>query len=165
MEVRLIRHFATEGNLEKRYIGVTDEEIKTECVPEYTLKKEENGRYGKENGRAKWEPELVIVSPLRRCRQTAEILFPGVEQVVCDKMRKRCVCGFEEMMEKMIKGKRKKIAFVVHGGTIMSVMEAFDPEKKEFYHWQVKNGKGFHFQIEEEKWQQGNRQFEEIEEI
>ena len=40
-----------------------------------------------------------------------------------------------------------------------------DPEKKEFYHWQVKNGKGFHFQIEEEKWQQGNRQFEEIEEI
>ena len=30
----------------------------------------------------------------------------------------------------------------------MSVMEAFDPEKKEFYHWQVKNGKGFHFQIE-----------------
>ena len=40
-----------------------------------------------------------------------------------------------------------------------------DPEKKEFYHWQVKNGKGFHFQIEEEKWQQGKRQFEEIEEI
>ena len=28
MEIRLIRHFATEGNLEKRYIGVTDEEIK-----------------------------------------------------------------------------------------------------------------------------------------
>ena len=44
MEVRLIRHFATEGNLEKRYIGVTDEEIKTECVPEYILKKEENRR-------------------------------------------------------------------------------------------------------------------------
>ena len=40
MEVRLIRHFATEGNLEKRYIGVTDEEIKTECVPEYILKKQ-----------------------------------------------------------------------------------------------------------------------------
>ena len=28
MEIELIRHFATEGNLEKRYIGVTDEEIK-----------------------------------------------------------------------------------------------------------------------------------------
>ena len=138
MEIRLIRHFATEGNLEKRYIGVTDEEIKAECVLEHTLKKEENGR-------EEWKPELVIVSPLRRCRQTAEILFPGAEQVVCEQMRecdfglfegknyqeltgnpkyqswidsggtkafpggedpmefrKRCVCGFEEMMEKMI---------------------------------------------------------------
>ena len=44
MEVRLIRHFATEGNLEKRYIGVTDEEIKAEFVLEHTLKKEENGQ-------------------------------------------------------------------------------------------------------------------------
>ena len=70
MEVRLIRHFATEGNLEKRYIGVTDEEIKAECVLEHTLKKEENGRYGKENGCEEWKPELVIVSPLRRCRQS-----------------------------------------------------------------------------------------------
>ena len=167
MEIELIRHFATEGNLEKRYIGVTDEEIKAEFVLEHTLKKEENGR-------EEWKPELQIVSPLRRCRQTAEILFPGAEQVVCEQMRecdfglfegknyqeltgnpkyqswidsggtkafpggedpmefrKRCVCGFEQMMEKMIKGKRKKIAFVVHGGTIMSVMEAFDPEKIE----------------------------------
>ena len=208
MEVRLIRHFATEGNLEKRYIGVTDEEIKAECVPECALKKEENGQYGKENGRAKWEPELVIVSPLRRCRQTAEILFPGAEQIVCEKMRecdfglfegknyleltgdpayqswidsggtesfpsgedpmdfrRRCICGFGEMMEKMIEEKRQKVGVVVHGGTIMSVMEAFDPGKQEFYHWQVKNGNGFRFQIREEEWQQGKRQFEEIEEI
>lgn len=39
MEIELIRHFATEGNLEKRYIGVTDEEIKAEFVLEHTLKK------------------------------------------------------------------------------------------------------------------------------
>ena len=208
MEVRLIRHFATEGNLEKRYIGVTDEEIKTECIQEQALKKEENGQYGKGNGREKWEPELVIVSPLKRCRQTAEILFPGTEQIVCEKMRecdfglfegknyleltgdpayqswidsggtesfpggedpmdfrRRCICGFEEMMEKMIEEKRQKVGVVVHGGTIMSVMEAFDPGKQEFYHWQVKNGNGFRFQIREEEWQQGKRQFEEIEEI
>ena len=84
MEIELIRHFATEGNLEKRYIGVTDEEIKAEFVLEHTLKKEENGR-------EEWKPELVIVSPLRRCRQTAEILFPGAEQVVCEQMRE---CDF-----------------------------------------------------------------------
>ena len=191
----LIRHGKTEGNKLSRYIGTTDEPLCQEGT-EFLHKMD----YPK--------VQAVYVSPLKRCVQTAEILFPGAEQVVCDKMRecdfglfegknyqeltgnpkyqswidsggtkafpggedpmefrKRCVCGFEQMMEKMIKGKRKKIAFVVHGGTIMSVMEAFDPEKKEFYHWQVKNGKGFHFQIEEEKWQQGKRQFEEIEEI
>ena len=185
----------TEGNKLSRYIGTTDEPLCQEGT-EFLHKMD----YPK--------VQAVYVSPLKRCVQTAEILFPGAEQVVCEQMRecdfglfegknyqeltgnpkyqswidsggtkafpggedpmefrKRCVCGFEQMMEKMIKGKRKKIAFVVHGGTIMSVMEAFDPEKKEFYHWQVKNGKGFHFQIEEEKWQQGKRQFEEIEEI
>ena len=36
MEIELIRHFATEGNLEKRYIGVTDEEIKAEFVLEHS---------------------------------------------------------------------------------------------------------------------------------
>lgn len=39
MEIELIRHFATEGNLEKRYIGVTDEEIKAEFVLEHTSEK------------------------------------------------------------------------------------------------------------------------------
>ena len=191
----LIRHGKTEGNKLARYIGTTDEPLCQEGTD--FLKKMDYP-----------EVQDIYVSPLKRCVQTAEILFPGAEQVVCEQMRecdfglfegknyqeltgnpkyqswidsggtkafpggedpmefrKRCVCGFEQMMEKMIKEKRKKIAFVVHGGTIMSVMEAFDPEKKEFYHWQVKNGKGFHFQIEEEKWQQGKRQFEEIEEI
>ena len=93
MEIRLIRHFATEGNLEKRYIGVTDEEIKAECVLEHTLKKEENGR-------EEWKPELVIVSPLRRCRQTAEILFPGAEQVVCEQMRE---CDFGLLRGRIIR--------------------------------------------------------------
>ena len=195
LKLWLIRHGKTEGNKLARYIGTTDEPLCQEGI-DFLGKMD----YPK--------VQNIYISPLKRCVQTAEILFPGAEQVVCEQMRecdfglfegknyqeltgnpkyqswidsggtkafpggedpmefrKRCVCGFEQMMEKMIKEKRKKIAFVVHGGTIMSVMEAFDPEKKEFYHWQVKNGKGFHFQIEEEKWQQGKRQFEEIEEI
>ena len=63
MEIELIRHFATEGNLEKRYIGVTDEEIKAEFVLDHTLKKEENGR-------EEWKPELVIISPLSLCKSS-----------------------------------------------------------------------------------------------
>ena len=35
------------------------------------------------------------------------------------------------------------MAFVVHGGTIMSILEAFAEEKKNYYDWQVKNGCGY----------------------
>lgn len=200
MIIRMIRHFATKGNLEKRYIGVTDEGIITECVPERALKKNDTEQ--------KWEPEIVIVSPLRRCQQSAEKIFPEVKQVVCDKLRecdfgsfegknyleltgneayqrwidsggtipfpegedpmefrKRCVRGFLEMTDKAIKENRKRIAYVVHGGTIMSIMEAFDPDKREFYYWQVKNGSGFQLRIEEQEWRNGRRKFEEIEKI
>ena len=110
MEIELIRHFATEGNLEKRYIGVTDEEIKAEFVLEHTLKKEENGR-------EEWKPELVIVSPLRRCRQTAEILFPGAEQVVCEQMRE-CDFGlFEGKNYQELTGNPKYQSWIDSGGT------------------------------------------------
>ena len=110
MEIELIRHFATKGNLEKRYIGVTDEEIKAEFVLEHTLKKEENGR-------EEWKPELVIVSPLRRCRQTAEILFPGAEQVVCEQMRE-CDFGlFEGKNYQELTGNPKYQSWIDSGGT------------------------------------------------
>ena len=34
-------------------------------------------------------------------------------------------------------------AIVAHGGTIMSVMEAYANEKKDYYQWHVKNGDGY----------------------
>lgn len=36
----------------------------------------------------------------------------------------------------------RTLVFVVHGGTIMAVMEAFSEEKKSYYDWQVGNGEG-----------------------
>ena len=118
MEVRLIRHFATEGNLEKRYIGVTDEEIKTEYVLEHTLKKEENGRYGKENGREEWKPELVIVSPLRRCRQTAELIYPEYKQRIVPDFRE-CDFGiFEGKNYKELSGNEQYQRWIDSNATI-----------------------------------------------
>ena len=195
MKIYLIRHGKTPGNQLQRYIGITDEPVleeeqerlKTQNYPNaeklfvspllrcrqtaaciyprqeqqviQNLRECDFGRFENKN----WKEMTGDAEYQAWVDSNAALPFPGGEDPM--EFRKRCVCGFEQMMEKMIKEKRKKIAFVVHGGTIMSVMEAFDPEKKEFYHWQVKNGKGFHFQIEEEKWQQGKRQFEEIEEI
>ena len=111
MEIRLIRHFATEGNLEKRYIGVTDEEIKAECVLEHTLKKEENGR-------EEWKPELVIVSPLRRCRQTAELIYPEYKQHIVPDFRE-CDFGiFEGKNYKELSGNEQYQRWIDSNATI-----------------------------------------------
>ena len=41
----------------------------------------------------------------------------------------------------------EKVTFVVHGGTIMAVMERFAQPKGEFYSYGVKNGKGYRCQV------------------
>ena len=73
MEVILIRHFKTKGNLEKRYIGRTDEPLYIPAAPETKMIEE--------------DIEHVVVSPMMRCRQTAGILFPGKTQIVCENLR------------------------------------------------------------------------------
>ena len=194
MEIELIRHFATEGNLEKRYIGVTDEEIKAEFVLEHTLKKEENGR-------EEWKPELVIVSPLRRCRQTAEILFPGepvhiIEELAeCDfgefenknykelegnphyqewidsngtlpfpggesreGIKSRNLRGLDRVVSGCIRSHVAEAALVIHGGTIMNIMEEYADIQKPFYEWHVRNGGGYEVELDENLWKNGRKQ-------
>ena len=81
LEVLLLRHGQTQGNLEKRYIGKTDEPLlldDTESMRKISaLQKrlEQEGIAGSQK---------LFVSPMLRCRQTAELLFPGQEQVVID---------------------------------------------------------------------------------
>ncbi len=60
----LIRHGMTPGNLRKAYIGITDEalsvegenQIKARCYP---------------------DADMIFSSPMSRCLQTAEIIYPG----------------------------------------------------------------------------------------
>lgn len=65
MEIYLIRHSMTEGNKEKRYIGTTDEPL---CAEGIELLKEYSGRYPK--------PAHIYISPMKRCIQSAEIIYP-----------------------------------------------------------------------------------------
>ena len=48
-------------------------------------------------------------------------------------------------------------AIVVHGGTIMSILEALAEEKKAFYDWQVGNAMGYHLYISDETWKKRQR--------
>ena len=74
MQLLLIRHSITAGNLEHRYIGCrTDEPL---CEAGIALAQQKSVEFR----RSFLAPELVLVSPMQRCRQTAEILFPHMPQ-------------------------------------------------------------------------------------
>lgn len=178
-DIFLIRHSITEGNLKNRYIGTTDEVL---CPQGRALLLEIKQQRDKD------DIEHVYVSPLKRCLETADILYPNVQKTTvkglreCDfgifenknyqeldgsleyqkwidsngtlpfpggedpkVFRERSVEAFLQTVEKM---KEKRAAFVVHGGTIMSIMEALIQPRKNFYEYHVKNGCGYHLREE-----------------
>lgn len=194
MKIYFIRHFKTKGNTEKRYIGRTDEPLCEEA----------------NSGEQKRYPsaEAIVVSPMKRCRQTAERIYPGQEQILCDDLREcdfglfegkcyeelkdvvayqewlssrgtrpfpkgeaheafkaRCVSGFTRILDRLVVSGCGTAAVVVHGGTIMAILEQFDKEGREFYHWQVKNGEGYCASLDESEWEQGKRYLMEIEKL
>ena len=68
MKLTFIRHGKTSGNLEGRYVGRTDEPLCSEGRDELICRKM-RGEYPD-------EPLMVFVSPMLRCRESAEIIFP-----------------------------------------------------------------------------------------
>lgn len=78
MKIAFIRHGYTPGNLEHRYIGRTNEQLSA---------------YGIEELRKHIYPEAdrVISSPMKRCIETAEIIYPGIEPIIAENF---CECDF-----------------------------------------------------------------------
>ena len=87
LKIWLIRHGMTEGNRHQRYIGVTDEAL---CPEGAELL----------NNFSYPAVQTVFVSPLRRCRETAEILFPGQKVRIIDQLAE---CDFGEFENKNYK--------------------------------------------------------------
>ena len=110
-EIILIRHGKTYGNTLGRYIGTTDEELCPEGREELAALRE-SGQY------RSIRPDLVYVSPLRRCRQTAELLFPGVPQEICRDFRECDFGEFENKNYKELSGNPAYQAWVDSGGTL-----------------------------------------------
>lgn len=85
-KLHLIRHFEAEGNDEGRYIGNTAhhilesskdrlEEIKDDCV---------------------YPPcEVLYTAPAVRCIETAQLIYPDFEPIICDSMRELDFGDFE----------------------------------------------------------------------
>lgn len=81
--VTLIRHGATAGNAEKRYIGArTDEPLSSEG------RRQLRGLHFR-------RPDRLYASPMRRCIETAEILFDGQNVWTIENFRETDFGAFE----------------------------------------------------------------------
>lgn len=220
MKLLMIRHGATPGNLEHRYVGSTDEslcensmqklkelkniidtdifskrqyEIEQSFEEHYKKERDIEGKYEKVKCR-------IIISPMKRCRETAEILFPEEDLECCDKLKecnfgdfeyknyeqlngnedyqkyidsngvigfpngesraqfaKRCVEGFEEIIE--LYGKKSEeieekvcedeqiLVLVVHGGTIMALLDHYSNPHGDYFDWQIGNAAGYYMDM------------------
>ena len=81
-EILMLRHGATPGNNLRQYIGATDEPLS------------EAGRTGLAELHYP-DAKKVYISPLLRCRQTAEILFPGAMLLPVEDLREMDFGHFE----------------------------------------------------------------------
>ena len=79
--------------------------------------------------------------------------FPGGESR--EEFKRRNVIGFQKVVSGCIRGGVSTAAVVVHGGTIMNVMEEYADEERSFYDWHVKNSKGYEVEIDPELWKKG----------
>lgn len=145
--------------------------------------------------------QAVYVSPLKRCVQTAEILFPGepvhiIEELAeCDfgefenknykelegnphyqewidsngtlpfpggesreGFKSRNLRGFDRVVSGCIRSHVVEAALVIHGGTIMNIMEEYADIQKPFYEWHVRNGGGYEVELDENLWKNGRKQ-------
>ena len=169
MEIWLIRHGITAGNLLHRHLGITDEPLCPQGIAALKL----------------LDPALgeVFVSPLRRARETATILFPNARQLVVPGLRemdfgtfenknaaelshdpsyrawvdgwcegscpggesraqfcRRTNAAFAHLVEEALAQDKNRLVVVAHGGTIMAVGEAFAVPRRDYFDWKVPNG-------------------------
>ncbi len=107
MKLVLIRHGATEGNKEHRYIGRTDEPLSSEAKEKLSAE-------------ANCYPRIdrLFTSPMKRCIETAEIIYPDQKPVVVDPLREMDFGNFEGKNYKELNGNPDYQAWIDSGGTI-----------------------------------------------
>lgn len=223
MKIYMIRHGATKGNLEKRYVGTTDEALLPQAVEALS-------------GSRLPAVDMVYISPRRRCAETAGLLYPDCPMKVVedfkecdfgefeycnyeqlngnpayqkfidtfgksafpggedrDSFQRRCVKAFEQVLEREAAEERKaaveqaaeerkaaverkaagirqsakldrSIALVVHGGTIMAILDACSEPHRDYYDWQTSNGCGYVAELRRNE-EKGRYELVEIEKL
>ncbi len=184
--VYLVRHAKTQGNFEGRYIGAADEPLCSKGIREL-----------EEKVKAHYYPQAdrVYTSPMQRCRETAQLIYPKLPLTVVpgfaeynfgefegktyqdlkedvnyrnwidsrgagktpggediQSFKNRCCRAFEEVIAEIIRENYQNTVLVVHGGTIMAVLEKYMPSDRGFYGWQTKSCEGYKLALLDTLW-------------
>ncbi|MEE1303599.1 MAG: histidine phosphatase family protein [Agathobacter sp.] len=111
IELYFIRHGKTKGNMEHRYRGLTDEPLTEEGRSELGERAEVFEKIGR-------GVQLVFCGPMIRCQETKEILFPGRDSIIIDKMTEIDFGEFEGKNHLELDGNMEYQAWIDSGGTI-----------------------------------------------
>lgn len=187
MKITIIRHFKTQGNVEGRFIGTTDEHILSEKIPK------DASQYP--------EADAVVITATIKCGETAKLIYPEVPMYMSGKLkecdygllenkkyedlkeypwfrqweasfgnmpfpagepresfRKRTLRGFCEAVDMLIEKGVGSAAFIAGGGTIATIMETYGKPRKKEYQERLDNGAMYQMELNEEQWKQGVRE-------
>ena len=170
IDIFFIRHGATEGNLRRRYIGRTDEPLceagiaqvkalqkrrlsvdrlfvspmlRTRQTADILFPKMHytvvdgliETNFGRFEGKS---ADKLSGDPAYQAWVDAMCLTPIPEGESVTDFKTRCCEAFAETIKNVQDGSR--VGFVVHGGVIMAIMEAYAHPKKDFYAYHIGNG-------------------------
>lgn len=110
-QVRLvwIRHGATKANEEHRYLGKTDEAL-SKSGRKTLLAYREHNDYP--------DVKYLFTSPMKRCLQTAEILYPELHPIIIPEWEEIDFGRFENKNYEQLKEDAQYQAWVDSGGTL-----------------------------------------------
>lgn len=170
IELLFIRHGATEGNLRRRYIGRTDEPLCEAGIAQVkALQKRElsvnrlfvspmlrtrqtadilfpkmhytvvDGLAETDFGRLEGKSADELSGDLAyQAWVDAMCLTPIPEGESVTDFKTRCCEAFAETIKNVPDGSH--VGFVVHGGVIMAILEAYARPKRDFYAYHIGNG-------------------------
>lgn len=117
MRVVFIRHLRTPGNEKKQYIGRTDESLSEKAVEEFR------------RNTAGYPPvQAVIASPMKRCIETARLIYPRTG-IRTEPMLRECDFGpYEGKTYEELKEEPEYAAWLESGGT--TAFPAGEPQEE-----------------------------------
>lgn len=107
MKVVLIRHLKTPGNELRQYIGNTDENLSARAVEHFQSQKTPYPTV-----------QRIVASPMKRCIQTARLIYPN-QEIETEEMLRECNFGrFEGKTYEQLKEEPAYIRWLESGGRI-----------------------------------------------